>query len=46
MFTTLKLLGVVGGATFIGGNKMLAAIAAKRGNKYVSNHFHFQLIVI
>ena len=35
MFTTLKYLSIVGGITFVGGNKMLAAIAARRESGYV-----------
>ena len=30
MFETLKLLAVVGGLTFLGGNKMLADMAATK----------------
>ena len=35
MFTTLKYLCVVGGITFVGGNNMLSAIAARRESGYV-----------
>ena len=30
MFTTLKILAVIGGLTFLGGNSLLSNIAARR----------------
>ncbi|XP_073251007.1 dolichyl-diphosphooligosaccharide--protein glycosyltransferase subunit 2-like [Porites lutea] len=33
MFTTLKILAVIGGLTFLGGNSLLSNIAARRGKR-------------
>ncbi|RMX54799.1 hypothetical protein pdam_00014137 [Pocillopora damicornis] len=33
MFTTLKLLALIGGLTFLGGNSLLSNIAARRGKR-------------
>ncbi|XP_068707111.1 dolichyl-diphosphooligosaccharide--protein glycosyltransferase subunit 2-like [Montipora foliosa] len=33
MFTTLKILAVIGGLTFLGGNSLLSSIAARRGKR-------------
>ena len=39
MFTTLKILAVIGGLTFLGGNSLLSNIAARR---WAGDEFLFQ----
>lgn len=34
MFSTLKILALIGGLTFLGGNSLLSSIAARRSAGY------------
>lgn len=53
MFSTLKILALIGGLTFLGGNSLLSSIAARRsaGYKTIINDslfiiFFFKLIQV